>query len=199
MEIRKTIRVNARADTVWTFFTDPEWIAACLPGAQLTGKVDDRTYTGQITVKVGPVVSSYKGKVVFERLDPAARTADIVATGQDVRGKGGADMRINSQLVALGPGETEVNIVSEVNVTGVLAQMGRGMIQDVSDQLFEEFTAAMSASFRLADPTHQDSPGAASATSGPIQVISIGTIARHPLTWVLVLIIGLLVWWFLLR
>ena len=69
-----------------------------------------------MTIKVGPVSSTYRGKVVFERLDPAARTAEIVATGQDVRGKGGADLKLTSSLKALPGGKTEVTAVSLVNV-----------------------------------------------------------------------------------
>jgi carbon monoxide dehydrogenase subunit G len=195
MEIRKSFVVPARPDTVWTFFTDPAWIAACLPGAELTGRVDDRTYTGQITVKVGPVVSSYRGKVVFERLDPKSHKAEITATGQDVRGKGGANMKISSTLTERTPGETEVSIVSEVSVTGFLAQMGRGMIQEVSDHMFQEFTSAMSASFKIADPTHQEA--VRPTASEPIQVFSVAALASHPLTWVALLGLGFAAWWFI--
>ena len=81
----------------------------------------------------------------FERLDAAAHEADIAASGQETRGKGGADMRMKSQLVERGPAETEVTVASDVNVVGVLAQFGRGIIQDVSDQLFQKFTDACAA------------------------------------------------------
>lgn len=198
MEIRKNFLVQAKPATVWTFFTDPTWIAACLPGAELTGQVDAQTYGGQITVKVGPVTSTYKGKVTFERLDENTRTAQIVAVGQDVKGKGGADMRINSQLVERGPGQTEVQIVSEVNVNGILAQMGRGMIQEVSDHMFQEFTSAMSASLRLVDPKHVSSPPTV-ASSGPLQVMSVGALVRHPLTWIVLLAAAGAVWFLFLR
>ena len=35
--------------------------------------------------------------------------------------------------------------MSLVNVTGMLAQMGRGMIQDVSDEMFQIFSERMRA------------------------------------------------------
>jgi hypothetical protein len=89
------------------------------------------------------VTASYRGKMKFERLDPVAMEADIAASGQETKGKGGADMRMKSRIVAKGPAETEVTVVSDVNVMGVLAQFGRGMIQDVSDQLFQKFTDGM--------------------------------------------------------
>jgi carbon monoxide dehydrogenase subunit G len=143
MEISKSFVVKAPKGAVWTFLTDPYQVAKCLPGAAITEKVDDQSYTGTMTVKVGPVTASYRGKMRFDRLDEAAGEADIVASGQETRGKGGADMRMKSRVVASGPAETEVTVVSDVNVMGVLAQFGRGMIQDVSDQLFQKFTEGM--------------------------------------------------------
>src|SRR3954463_10569942 len=139
-EIIKTFVVKAPSAHVWEFLIDPRRVATCLPGAAIGDKLDDKTYAGTMTVKVGPVSSSYKGKVVFERVDAQAHTAEIAASGMDVRGKGGADMRLVSSLKELGPGETEITAVSRVNVTGLLAQMGRGMVQDVSDELFKTFS-----------------------------------------------------------
>lgn len=143
MQIEKSFVVQASAAAVWDFLTDPYKVARCLPGAAITDKVDDQNYAGTITVKVGPVTANYRGKMRFDRLDAAAGEADIVASGQETRGKGGADMRMKSRVLERAPGETEVKVVSDVNVVGILAQFGRGMIQDVSDQLFQKFTDAM--------------------------------------------------------
>jgi carbon monoxide dehydrogenase subunit G len=142
--IEKSFVVKAPAAAVWEFLTDPVKVASCLPGAAITGKEEDgQTWGGTMTVKVGPVTASYRGKLRFERLDAAAREAEIVASGQETRGKGGADMRMKSRVVERAPGETEVTVSSDVNVVGVLAQFGRGMIQDVSDQIFLKFTEGM--------------------------------------------------------
>src|SRR5438552_5149443 len=151
-EIAKTFTVKAAPASVWEFLTDPQRVVRCLPGAAITDRIDEKTWAGTMTVKVGPVSSSYKGKVVFEKLDPASRSAEIVATGQDVRGKGGADLRLTSTLKQEGPGQTEVTTVSRVNITGILAQMGRGMIQDVSDQMFQVFSERMRTELESAAP-----------------------------------------------
>jgi uncharacterized protein len=143
MQIEKTFVVKAPREAVWDFLTDPYKVASCLPGAAVTGKLDEQSWGGTITVKVGPVTANYRGKMRFERLDAAAGEAEIVASGQETRGKGGADMRMKSRVVERQPGETEVTVVSDVNVVGALAQFGRGMIQDVSDQLFQKFSDAM--------------------------------------------------------
>jgi uncharacterized protein len=143
MQIEKSFVVQAPKAAVWDFLTDPNRVARCLPGAAITEKLDEKSYAGTITVKVGPVTANYRGKMRFERLDEAAGEADIAASGQETRGKGGADMRMKSRVAERPDGATEVTVVSDVNVVGVLAQFGRGMIQDVSDQLFQKFSDAM--------------------------------------------------------
>jgi carbon monoxide dehydrogenase subunit G len=145
IEIVKTFVVKAPPAAVWGFLTDPQRVARCMPGAAITDRIDEKTFAGTMAVKVGPVSTSYKGKVVFERLDASAHTAEIVATGQDVKGRGGADLRLTSSIKELSPGETQVTAASKVNITGILAQMGRGMVQDVSDQLFQVFSQRMRA------------------------------------------------------
>ena len=168
--VEKKFVIEAARGEVWAFLTDPSRVAGCLPGAAIAEQVDERTHAGTIAVKVGPVSARYKGTVRFERLDEDEGVAEIAAAGQDVRGKGGADMRMTSRVVARGPGETEVTVSSTVNITGILAQFGRGMIQDVSDEMFRRFTDTMRAALEPAsggkgpDGPAGDRPDAASRT-----------------------------------
>jgi len=143
MQIEKSFVVRAAAPAVWSFLIDPYRVASCLPGAAITEKVNDQEYKGTMTVKVGPVTAAYRGKLRFDRLDEAAGEAELSGSGQETKGKGGADMRMKSRVLARSADETEVTVVSDVNVFGILAQFGRGMIQDVSDQMFQKFSEAM--------------------------------------------------------
>jgi carbon monoxide dehydrogenase subunit G len=145
LKFENSFAIQAPVEKVWAYLTDPYRVAPALPGAAITEKTDERTYKGTITVKVGPVSAKYRGTAIFEKLDPATHTAEISARGQDVSGRGGADMRMTSRIVGKGPRESEVTVVSEVNVTGILAQFGRGLMQDVSDQMLKRFTDAMRA------------------------------------------------------
>jgi carbon monoxide dehydrogenase subunit G len=205
-EIVKRFVVHSSPEQVWSFLTDPERVARCLPGAAITGKLDDHTWQGTMTVKVGPVSSSYKGKVAFEKLDSASRTAEIVATGQDVRGRGGADLRLTSTLAQKVPGETEVTTTSRVNITGILAQMGRGMVQDVSDQMFQIFSQRVRAELETA-PAAQAAAVAAAPAAAPApapinarrEALDVGAIGlraavRAPLFWVAVAVAAGLVY-----
>ncbi len=207
MEIEKQFVLKAPVDAVWAFLTDPRRVASCLPGAAITEQTDDRSYTGTITVKVGPVSSSYRGKLRFERLDAAQHEAEIVASGQDVRGKGGADMQMTSHVVEQAPGETQVTVRSSVNVTGILAQFGRGMIQDVSDAMFDQFTTAMRQ--QLERPAGiGGAPGTAAAGATPpvpqaLDAVSLGTkiagrqlrrLVASPGFWVVVAVVAIVIW-----
>lgn len=215
LQIEKTFVVNAAPTAVWGFLTDPRRVARCMPGAAITEQVDERTYAGTITVKVGPVSASYKGKLHFEKLDAATGSAEIVASGQEVRGKGGADMRLTSHLTERAPGATEVTATSQVNVTGILAQFGRGMIQDVGDQMFKQFTEAMRAELeappaaKLVEAAPKEGgPPKATAQVQPIDAISLGASVatraagrtlERPGFWVAVIGLGLLIYWLWFR
>ena len=203
--IEKRFVINAAPREVWAFLTDPSKVAGCLPGAAITGQVDERTHTGTIAVKVGPVSARYKGTVRFERLDQEEGVAEIAAAGQDVRGKGGADMRMTSRIIERGPSATEVTVTSTVNVTGILAQFGRGMIQDLSDQMFRQFTDAMRAALEsAADRPVADPPGAGSPGGDAIDAVSLGAkvggralgrVVRRPGFWLaVVLVVAAILW-----
>jgi carbon monoxide dehydrogenase subunit G len=174
MKIEQKFSLNAPPDRVWAFLTDPYQVASCLPGAAIVGKVDDRTYLGTITVKVGPVSASYKGQICFDRLDPERWEAELVGQGQDIKGKGGAEMRMRSRLQPK-DGGTEVTVASEVNISGIFAQMGRGMIESVSNQIFQQFAAAMQQKLAAVPDSGQEAARAAPPDAKPLDALSLGT------------------------
>ena len=140
IKIEKTFQVQEPLERVWEFLRDPLKVSRCVPGAQLTETVDDRTFKGLIKVQVGPSVTDYKGQVHIERLDERSHEIEMVGKGQDVRGKGSASMRMTGKVRSLAEGGSEVLTVSEVNVVGLLAQLGARMINEVSNKMFEQFT-----------------------------------------------------------
>jgi uncharacterized protein len=145
IEIEKTFQVKEPIEKVWDFLSDPNRVAACVPGAKITEKVDDKTYKGSISVKVGPSVTDYRGELEILRLDPQLHEIEILGRGQDVRGRGSASMKMTGKLRSLDGDTTEVASVSEINVVGILAQMGSRVINEVSNIMFAQFTRNMQA------------------------------------------------------
>jgi uncharacterized protein len=166
IRIEKTFQVQEPLETVWKFLSDPKKVANCVPGAQITEAVDDRTYKGVIKVQVGPSVTDYKGQVHIERLDDENHEIEIVGKGQDVRGKGSASMKMTGKVRSFPDGSTEVASVSEVNVVGLLAQLGARMINEVSNKMFEEFTKNFKARLQQERPQQSSAQVPPSTGSG---------------------------------
>jgi hypothetical protein len=170
LRIEKTFQVKETLDKVWNFLSDPRKVAVCVPGAQIIEQVDEKTYKGAISVKVGPSVTDYKGEVTIVRLDPQNHEIEILGKGQDVRGRGSASMKMTGKLRPLDDGGTAVTSISELNVVGILAQMGSRVITEVSNIMFAEFTRNFQTHLEgLANA----SEAAAEATATPISAFSL--------------------------
>jgi uncharacterized protein len=170
IRIDKTFQVPQPIDRVWSFLSDPRKVATCVPGARITEQKNEKTYEGSISVKVGPTVTDYKGEVQVLRLDAQNHEIEILGKGLDVRGRGSASMKMTGKLRALEESRTEVTSISELNVVGILAQMGNRVITEVSNIMFGEFAKNFEARLaELADSTVQ----AADAASKPMSAGSL--------------------------
>ncbi|MEV6926766.1 SRPBCC family protein [Dactylosporangium sp. NPDC051485] len=124
-------------DETWKVLTDIERIAPCMPGAQLTGVSGDE-YQGKVKVKVGPMTAQFSGTAVFKEQDETAHRAVIEAKGRDASGKGRASALVTAVLVPEGT-STKVQVETDLNIAGPLAQMGRSTIADISTRLLTQF------------------------------------------------------------
>jgi carbon monoxide dehydrogenase subunit G len=163
VKVEKTFEVQEPVEKVWAFLSDPRKVVTCVPGAQITDQVDDHTYKGAISVKVGPSVTDFKGEVQIVRLDTQAHEIEILGKGQDVRGKGSASMKMTGKLTALSDTNTQVVSTSELNVVGILAQMGGRVINEVSNIMFEKFVK----DFRQKLQAGPDQASSGEQASGP--------------------------------
>jgi carbon monoxide dehydrogenase subunit G len=140
MEIRNSFVVGAVASDLWGYLLDVEKIAPCLPGAELTEVVDDRTWKGRVQMKFGPVAMTFAGTVTLDERNDTDHRARLTAKGMEQQGKGAANATIASWLEP-GPGdaETTVEMVADITLTGAAAQMSRGLLPEISKQLTQQF------------------------------------------------------------
>lgn len=155
VKIEKTFQVSEPIEKVWAFLSDPRKVGTCVPGAQITEQVNDTTYKGAIKVKVGPSVTDFKGEVQVLRLDAAAHEIEILGKGQDIKGKGSASMKMTGKLREV-DGGTEVSSNAELNIVGILAQMGSRVINQVNDIMFEQFVNNFRQQLQSADTGSAD-------------------------------------------
>jgi carbon monoxide dehydrogenase subunit G len=185
MDLNHEFIVNVPVNDAWIILTDLERIAPCLPGAQLT-EVEGDTYRGQVKVKVGPIVAQFKGQASFVTRDDAAHTASLKGEGRDTTGKGTASAIITAQLTSVTPTSTKCTVVTNLTISGKVAQFGRGALADVSDKLLAQFSENLnqlitSAPAATSAPATTTAPAAEVAAAASPEVRKIDSAEVAPL------------------
>lgn len=166
MQLNNSFTVPADPETAWQVLLDVPRIAPCMPGAELTEVVGDRAYKGNAKLRVGPVSLTFSGEAEITAIDNAARTATVHAKGNDTKGRGAAEADVHFSLHEDG-GETRVDIATDLNLSGSVAQYGRasGLIDAIAGQIITDFAKNLEAEIGA------DGPGTepAAAADAPAQ------------------------------
>lgn len=143
MEMEHNFSVQAPIAEVWRAFLEPARVAPCFPGATLSSS-DEKSFTGTVKVKLGPIAMLYKGVGEYVDTDEATHTATIDAKGKDSRGNGQANAKVTAVLTERGAGSTDVVVTTDLSITGKPAQMGRGLIVEVGGKIIGQFADCLS-------------------------------------------------------
>jgi carbon monoxide dehydrogenase subunit G len=162
MEFDNSFEVPLPVDDAWKVLMDIRRIAPCLPGAELTEVVDDRTYKGKVGVRLGPVSLAFAGTVRFDEIDDANHGARIAAQGTDTKGRGAANATATFHLEPVSGG-SRVLVHTNLTLSGAVAQYGRGVgiIQMTAAQIITQFAANLKAQLGPAAPAPAITPAAA--------------------------------------
>ena len=161
MELTHDFTVPAPLDETWATFMDLRGVGSCFPGAVVTA-ADAEGFSGTVKVKLGPIALQYAGAGTFLERDDTAHRAVIEAKGKDKRGNGTAGATVTVQLAPAGDG-TRVDVTTDLSITGKPAQFGRGVMQDVSDKLLQQFVACIERRFAPEAGAPAAQPAATSA------------------------------------
>jgi carbon monoxide dehydrogenase subunit G len=137
MQLNSTFKVPVPVDEAWRVMLDYPRLARCMPGAAVT-EVQRDGVLGHVKVKLGPVSVSYQGKVTFTERDEALHRIVLSAAGREVRGSGTASAHVTAVMTDAGRA-TEVNVFTDLNITGRPAQFGRSVVAEVSERLIGQF------------------------------------------------------------
>jgi len=144
MDLHHEFTVPVAAKQAWQILCDLERLAPCLPGAQLT-EVEGEIYRGQVKVKVGPILAQFKGQASFVSRDDDNFRASLKAEGRDTGGKGNASATITAALEPIDASSAKCTVDTQLNISGKVAQFGRGALADVSDKLLLQFVDNLNA------------------------------------------------------
>jgi carbon-monoxide dehydrogenase small subunit len=127
-------------DRIFDMFGDIRQIAACLPGASLTGVPAPEHVAGTIRVKLGPISANFRGTARIER-NPENLSGRIVGMGSDRRGRSSTQAEIRYHLVPIEHGAaTRVELAIGYSLRGMLAQIAReGLVRDFAARLAADF------------------------------------------------------------
>lgn len=208
MDLNHEFTVPVPVADAWRILTDVERIAPCLPGAKLEDSQGD-TYSGFVKVKVGPIQAQFKGQASFVERDDSAYKAVLKGEGRDTTGKGNASALITAQLVEESPTSTKVTVSTDLNITGKVAQFGRGAMADISNKLLDQFvenlngliasSSSSDSSDSAQNPDATPATSAASTTSSDdvealdLLSVSSGAILKRALP-VVVVIAAVVIW-----
>jgi carbon monoxide dehydrogenase subunit G len=170
VKLENSFDVPAPPEQAWALLMDVPRVIPCMPGATLDETVDDGSWKATMAVKLGPISLSFKTDVQREESDETARRTKLSARAREARGRGNASATIESSLTPQNGG-TKVDIVTELQLTGPVAQYGRGLVQDVSSQLVTQFATCLKAQL-AAKP--QEAAVAVEAQAQPVSGLRLG-------------------------
>jgi carbon monoxide dehydrogenase subunit G len=168
MDLTHRFTVPVPIEEAWAHFNDIGSVAECFPGASVTSAEGD-TFAGSVKVKLGPIALVYNGTGTFTEKDEAAHRMVVDAKGKDKRGNGTAGAAVVMTMTE-SPGagtSTDIEVVTDLAITGKPAQFGRGVMQDVSDKLLGQFVACLEQRFQGAGGAEADVPEVAAVAEVP--------------------------------
>ena len=175
LEFNNSFEVPLPVAEAWVVLMDIERIVPCVPGAELTEVVDKDNFKGKVSVRLGPVALTFAGRAEFEERDDQTFSARVKAQGSDSKGRGGANADVTFRLVSAGDAATLVEIHTNLQLSGSVAQYGRGvgMITDVASQIIGKFADCLRDRVANAE-TSGETEAAPPPQAAPVSVASIG-------------------------
>ncbi len=171
MQIENSFEVAASRQTAWNLLMDVPRVVPCMPGAQLTETVDDSNWKAKVGVKLGPISLQFAADVSRTEVDTADNRVVLTTNARELRGRGGAKATIESKLTELGPRQTRVDVVTDLSLSGTVAQYGRGIVQDVASQMVGKFASCLESQLV---GTEEEAQAAVEEAAKPVSGLALG-------------------------
>ena len=166
MQLEHKFEVPVPIEKAWEVLLDVERLAPCMPGA-VVDEIRGDEFDGRVKVKVGPITQTYSGTARFIEKDEAGRRITIKADGREAKGSGTAAATILATLKEAGENATEVSVTTDLAITGRAAQMGRGVMIDVSNKLLNLFVERLGEQITGPPPAAEAEAEEAGSASSP--------------------------------
>ncbi len=167
VQLDKTFPMPGSPAIAWEFLQNIEAVAGCMPGAQLTERVDENHHKGTVTVRVGPATMSFRGEIEVQDVDAATQSLRLIGKGTDSTGNSGVSMNLLARIDAADGGMSELVGSSEVSMSGKAAAFGGRMMNSVADKILQQFADNFAAQVAALQDQGAASAGAEAAPASP--------------------------------
>ncbi|MGA2777181.1 MAG: SRPBCC family protein [Steroidobacteraceae bacterium] len=180
VQIDKRYPQPCSAQIAWGFLQDIEAVAACMPGAKITERVDSAHYKGTVTAKLGPATMSFRGEVEVADVDGNSRSLRLLGKGTDTTGSSGASMNLSAHIEPADSGHCMLVGGCELSVSGKAAAFGGRMMSTLGDQILQQFAenfAKQVGALQTAEGTAAAPASAAAALATPAPALNVLALA----------------------
>jgi uncharacterized protein len=139
LKFSQSAQIPVAREPLWEFLMDVPKVAKSLPGVETVKKIDDTTYEGALTVRVGPIKLNLQGKIIVEEQSKENWRAALRAEAKDRMAAGAVSGKTNMVLKELGPNQTELLVETDVNILGKIGEFGQPIIRKKADSMLKEF------------------------------------------------------------
>ena len=167
----------APAERAWALLQDIERVAACMPGARITERIDPQHYKGTVAVRFGPANLSFRGDLELAAIEPATRTLRLLGKGTDTSGGSGASLDLTGRIDAVDATSCTLTGRSEMSLSGRVATFGGRMAEAVADQVLRQFAANFSAALEKPASPNASAPASERVTAAPAPASETATAA----------------------
>ncbi len=168
MRLENAFEVPAPRDDAWRLLNDVPAVVPCMPGAELVEVAGENEWKAKLHVKLGPIALQFLADVTREEMDEGGGRVVLAVKAREAKGRGSADATIESRLSGR-EGGTQVEIATDLELRGAVAQYGRGVVPDVATRLTDQVARGIAA--KLAAVGSETSPSAVPAPVGGLRLV----------------------------
>jgi carbon monoxide dehydrogenase subunit G len=139
IKLDKTFNIDSSEAEAWELLQNISSVAECMPGAHIVNTLDDTHYKGEVKTKIGPASMIFSGDIEVLELDEHKHEMHLLGKGQDKKGSSTAEMDLTATVVPVDDTHSELHGVATVTVNGKVASLGGRMMNQVAEQILEQF------------------------------------------------------------
>ena len=153
MHLENTFEVPASPEITWALLQDVPRVIPCMPGARLADVLGEDEWRAHVSVKLGPINLGFLAEVNRTELNRESMCTRLVANAREIKGRGGATATIEALLKPTSAGSL-VELSTDLEMTGALAQYGRAAVADIAGELTRQFASNLATQLHTFEDQH---------------------------------------------